>query len=350
MPACLLLVSPGANRVYGAEAPRLAAAELALTAPWALDVRPERLAGVDYVAFGGSAPLGPDERADLARQSCAGGLFEVVGAPDEAAASGTTAPDVLLRPCELPDVYRLPDDLVTIPKYQGKTNERFTHLLVHLTLAAAGSASADATVATARRPSVLDPLAGRGTTLLTAWRFGCDACGVEADEAAFDALGAYVTTYLRRTRTHHTAATTPVRREGRRVGRRYDACVAPDDLRLTVFTGDTRDSAALYGKRRFDAIVTDAPYGVVHGARSGAGRERSPALLLREALPVWAGQLRSGGALGLAWNTYGLRRDELLGLLTECGLVPRTGGTWNELSHRVDSSIVRDVVVAVKPA
>jgi len=341
MPRSLMLVSPGANRVYGASAPRLAAAELALTAPWARDVCPERVAGVDYVAFGSDAALAPDERWDVVRQSCAGGLFEVV----EPGPPGTA--DLLLRPQNLPEIYRLPDDLVTIPKYQGKTNERFTHLVVHLTLAAAGSAGA--TAAAARRPSVLDPLAGRGTTLLTAWRFGCDACGVEADDATFDALGAYVTTYLRRTRTHHTAATTPVRREGHKLGRRFDATVAPDDLRLTVFTGDTRDSAALYGKRRFDAIVTDAPYGVVHGARSGTARDRSPALLLREALPVWAGQLRAGGALGLAWNTYGLRRDELLGLLTDCGLVPRTGGAWDELSHRVDSAIVRDVVVAVKP-
>nr|WP_285127244.1 hypothetical protein [Propionibacterium freudenreichii] len=39
----------------------------------------------------------------------------------------TTSPsEVLLRPIELPRSDVLDDDLVTIPKYRGKTNELFT--------------------------------------------------------------------------------------------------------------------------------------------------------------------------------------------------------------------------------
>ncbi|MCL2316825.1 MAG: site-specific DNA-methyltransferase, partial [Actinomycetia bacterium] len=237
-------------------------------------------------------------------------------------------------------------------KYPGKTNEQFTALLLNLTLAAAGVVPPppEAPVP-ARRPCVLDPLAGRGTTLLVAWRAGCDAAGVEADGAAFEAMAAYVTTYLRRTRRHHRAETTPVRRDRRKLGRRFDATWLDASLTLTVFTGDTRDSAMLYGKRRFDAVVTDAPYGVVHGAREASGpRDRSPAQLLREALPVWAGQLRPGGALGLSWNTYSLARSDLLGLVRASGLEPCTGGPWDRLAHRVDASIERDLVVAVRPA
>ena len=111
-----------------------------------------------------------------------------------------------------------------------------------------------------------------------------------------------------------------MRREGRSIGRRLDVEIRPEHgeraLSLTAFSGDTRQSAALFGKRRFDAVIADAPYGVVHGSRTdvrgAAGkRDRSVAGLIGEALQVWAGQLKSGGALGLSWNTHGLARERL---------------------------------------
>jgi hypothetical protein len=70
--------------------------------------------------------------------------------------------------------------------------------------------------------------------------------------------------------------------------------------------------------------------------------------LLREALPVWSGQLKHGGALGLSWNTYGLSREDLSQLAVEAGLTPLTDGPYLEFGHRVDASIHRDVFVAVK--
>ena len=121
------------------------------------------------------------------------------------------------------------------------------------------------------------------------------------------------------------------------------------ELIATLFTGDARDSGSLYGKKRFDAVVTDAPYGVVHGADSGGKRSRTPAQLLAEAIPVWAGQLHPGGALGLSWNTLGLSREDLAALLTEADLHVQQGGAWDRFAHRVDSSIRRDLIVAVKP-
>ena len=75
----------------------------------------------------------------------------------------------------------------------------------------------------------------------------------------------------------------------------------------------------------------------------------TPAGLLREAIPVWASQLMHGGALGLSWNTFGLTREDLASLLTDAGLTVREGGPWERFAHRVDSSIKRDLMVAVKP-
>ena len=249
----------------------------------------------------------------------------------------------------LPEVDELDDDFVSIPKYPGKTNEQFTRLLLNVTLS-------QVRLPRDRPWTVLDPLAGRGTTAAVAWRAGLDAAGVEADAKAFEALAAYWKTFLRRKRLKHKADVTPVRREGRSIGKRFDASATlPGGRRaeFAMFTGDTRDSLPLFGQRRFEAIVTDAPYGVVHGSRSDvigtAGkRDRSPAGLLGEAVGGWARQLKSGGALGISWNTLGLPREDLAALLAGAGLEVRDGGRWLEFGHRVDSSINRDLMVAVK--
>ncbi len=160
----------------------------------------------------------------------------------------------------------LDDDLVRIPKYPGKTNEQFTRLLVNLTLSAV------------RRPDgprrVLDPMCGRGTTLTTALTLGHDAVGVEQDDKALEAAATFLRTYLRAS----GSSTPPTsRRSGGRVADR----AAPRRLRLAgaVRPGaepehprrDARESATLCGRRRFDAVVADAPYGVVH-ASAGRGR------------------------------------------------------------------------------
>jgi tRNA G10 N-methylase Trm11 len=146
----------------------------------------------------------------------------------------------------------------------------------------------------------------------------------------------------------------PVRREGKSLGKRFDAEVSVDGhtMSLGIFTGDTRQSAKLWGKRRFDAIVTDAPYGIVHGSvsdvRGGTRRDRSATGLLADSIPVWVGQLRTGGALGMSWNTLGTPRERVAELLTAAGMTVRDEGPWRRFSHRVDSSVHRDVIVAVR--
>jgi hypothetical protein len=329
----LVLLSPSANRVYAGAADALVAAELRILL--GSDdpdlVRPVDVAGVGYLAVG----VGDlDDRTEAALGLLSAG-FAVYRREGE-----------LLRPVPLARPDRLDDDLVTIPKYPGKTNEQFTRLLTNVTLASC-------TRATDGPQSVLDPMCGRGTTLSTALILGHDAAGVESDLKAVEAYTAFLKTYLRRKRLKHTIDMTPVRREGKSLGRRLDLAVTPQaggrTQNLSVFSGDTRHSATLYGRRRFDAVVTDAPYGIVHGSQPLDGkRDRSAAALLSETLGVWAGQLKTGGALGLSWNTYGLTRERISALATEAGLRPLEAGPYLAFGHRVDSSIHRDVFVAVK--
>jgi hypothetical protein len=334
----LILLAPSANRIYASEADRLVAAELKIMLgvgdPPALE--PTILAGIGYLAL-------PAENLDELTCQALGRL------------SGRYAvfrrEHGRLQPIEImtPDLFD--DDLVTIPKYPGKTNEQFTRLLINVTLASLRRAVSGPI-------SILDPMCGRGTTLSTAMMLGCNASGVEVDSKAVDAYAAYLRTYCRRKRLKHTLQVSPVRRAGKVIGKRLDAEIIPagreQSLALTVFTGDTRQSAALFGKRRFDAVVADAPYGVVHGSqtevRGASGkRDRSAEGLISEAVPVWAGQLKAGGALGLSWNAIGLKRERLLEHLSAAGLEPLDFGPYRDFEHRVDSSIIRDIVVAIKP-
>lgn len=332
MPRHLMLRQPSANRVYAGESAALTAAELELTCPFASEIAETRLAGVSYLGFE-APPLRDEQLAAIASQSACYALF--------------TAEGDLLRPVALPRVDVLDDDLVTIPKYQGKTNEQFTRLLMNVTLAAV------IREATGAR-QILDPLCGRGTTLSTALIAGHDAYGVEADTKAFEQLASFTKTWLRRKRIKHNADVTGVRREGKAIGKRFDATIHLDQrtLHLTAFTGDTRSSADLFGKKKFDAIVTDAPYGVVHGSDGIGGsqqRTRTPAALLAESIPVWARQLMHGGALGISWNTLGLSREDLAATFDKAGLIVCEDGAWEHFAHRVDSSIRRDIMVGIKP-
>ena len=336
----VILLAPSSNRVYAGEAARLMAAELRVLlgrergADGQAEIAPIMIAGIGYLELA-LDDLDGHARAALGRLS---GFLAVFRRDSDH-----------LLPVEVPRPDRFDDDLVTIPKYAGKTNEQFTRMLINVTLASL--------VGRPREPAaILDPLCGRGTTLSTGLTFGHDVAGVESDLKAIEAYATFLRSYLRRKRLKHTVEMSPVRREGRSLGRRLDATITPPyggrPLSLAVFSGDTRQSASLFGKRRFDAVVADAPYGVVHGSQSdvrgtSGKRDRSAAGLIAEALPIWAGQLKPGGALGLSWNTYGLSRERLVELVAAAGLRPLDAGAYREFDHRVDSSIQRDILVAV---
>lgn len=324
----LLLPNPSGNRVYAGAAAELAAAEVAITVPGVdpESVRTVTVGGVDHVAF--RAPIDRDVLAQLSSR------FLVSTVDDRGR----------LTPLDLGPATVLDDDLVTIPKYPGKTNEQFTRLLLGV---AVGALPAQPTPY-----KVLDPLCGRGTTTSCAWLAGHHGYGVELDRKAIESHAAFLRTWLRRKRLKHKVSTSPVRREGTHLGARLDATVTVPGtgttLELGIMPGDTRASAELWGRRRFDAVVTDAPYGVVHGSRRGSGRQRTAADLLAEAVPVWAGQLRRRGVMAIGWNTLGLPREDLLSMMADAGLEPRDDGPWRRLGHRVDSSVHRDVAVAVR--
>ena len=337
-----LLVSPSANRVYARTAAALTVAELGVLGETVLpgrlgEVRPDAIAGVDYVTFEGD--LDEHALAHVANVSTAFALFERVGDA--------------LRPVALRRLDCLDDDLLTILKYQGKTNELFTKLLLNVTVLASGSAGRMLT----ERLHVLDPLCGRGTTINQALMYGWHAAGVDVDERDVEAYAAFLPRWLKDKRLKHTAATSRLRRDGRTLGRRFDASLAVDKeawaagdtITVSMAQADTLETPTIFRAASVDVIVTDAPYGVQHGSRSGGGLQRSPLDLLAAAVPGWATVLRPGGAIG-----HRRQPADEPAQRTSAGCSPTRGSSrvdtpaYRGFEHRVDQAIQRDVVVARK--
>lgn len=329
-----LLIAPSTNRVYADAALRLTGAELAIFGGSVLSGRPAdvaelKLGGVRYLGF--TAELTGADVGYLSNLSSSYALFELVDGG-------------LLRPVELRPLARYDDDLITIPKYAGKTNEQFTRLMLNAAVLASGSATAMPD----GRLTVLDPLCGRGTTLNQALMYGYDGIGIERDGKDVDAYAAFLRAWLKRKRLKHHAELNPVRRDRRLVARRFEVTIgaAPAPQRLTVFNADTVDAREFLRAGCADVLVADAPYGVAHGVPGTGGRSRGLRDLLHAAIPVWAQLLRPGGALALAWNTYNADRAEVAAVLSGNGLTVLDGPGYTDLEHRVDQAIIRDVLVA----
>ena len=339
-----LLILPATNRVYAEASVRLTQGELGVFNETVLggrlhDISDTTLGGVPYVVFSGER-LTDRDVAFLANLSSVYALFEVEGQ--------------LLRPVQLRPLDRLDSDLLTIQKYQGKTNEHFTKLLLNITLAS--TSFADQVLD--RKFIVLDPLCGRGTTLNQAMMYGYDAAGIEINRRDFDLYRSFIVTWLKRKRVKHQAKEGPVRRNKQVIGRRLDVTlrVTKEESKtgatidLTMVSADTMQGLEFFRPRSFDVLVADAPYGVQHGSRTAErGLARSPLELLASALPVWTKLLRSGGAIGISWNTYVAKREEFGKLLVDNGLELLESDAYLGFKHWVDQAIVRDAVVARKP-
>jgi SAM-dependent methyltransferase len=353
------LILPSHNRVYADAAPSMARAELAVLSAALPDAAIEDgsvgetlIGGVPYVTFQ-SDSLSERDVALLANLSSLYALFEVTGATG----------NELLRPVPLRRLDRFDDDLLTILKYAGKTNEQFTKLLLNVTLASSGVAR-EVLPPQGRRLAVLDPLCGRGTTLNQALMYGFDAYGMDTDRRDVEAYAVFIQRWLKDKRLKHQADFSPVRRDRQVVARRLtaefaatkDEYKAGDVQRLEVVEADTTQVAEFFRKASADLVVADLPYGVQHGShaagRAGGERRapaRNPVELLRAAAPAWAKTLRPGGALGISWNTLVVRREQAAEALAAAGLEVLDSAPYHAFRHRVDQAITRDILIARPP-
>ncbi|HEY9558397.1 MAG TPA: hypothetical protein VIR58_16790 [Acidimicrobiales bacterium] len=343
-----LLPKASSNRVYGESAFDLTVAELALVAEAAGlslgEIERSEIGGVDHLIVevdDDAAPLTARAIAVLSNLSSLHALYEL-------------RPDGLLRPLEVAPLRCQDEDVVTIQRYPGKTNEAFTHLLVNAALAAAHGGFER--LLGGGRLRLLDPACGRGTSLNRAIVYGLDAVGIEHDDRDVDAYETFLLTWLKDKRLKHAVERARLRKGRPAPARRLVVTYGGGKDRSThhkveVVADDTARTRDHVGARSIDLLVCDLPYGVQHGSRPVSGElQRGPADLLRDALPAWVESLRPGGGVALGWNTKTLSRSALVERLMGSGLELARPADDTAFVHRVDRSITRDVVVARRPA
>ena len=204
-----VLISPLAKAAYFDAVLEVARAELVACGFEAAEV--VSTGGMEFL----QVEADEDALAQLSRLSFVQGFFAVDG---EA-----------FLPLDQTADFKFPEALVYGQKYQGKTNELVTRLAINVGLANMSTAS--------NRVTPLDPMAGRGTTLMWALRYGFDARGIEIDDKSTEMFHAHIKKQSKLARLKH-------RTESGRIGKikkqgKFERFTF-EDQKLTMVNGDSR--------------------------------------------------------------------------------------------------------------
>ena len=329
-----ILKNPAHSRVSFLGSDTLAINELTAVANniSAKNIRISEIGGVPYVLFDCDNTLPEDAITTVSRLSFVYAIFEIL-------------PGEMFKPVTLAPNYFLDRELSGILKYTGKTNELFTRLMLNL-----------AQLHIKNPPNILnilDPLAGKGTTLYEALMQGHNAYGVEADDKMPGESVIYLKKYLETAKQKHENHTEKVSGQGasgKFTSVRNQITIA-GTRHFEMVAGDTRNTQAFFKKNFFHAIIADLPYGVQHGSKlsqnkKGTAITRNALGLISEAIPGWKRVLKPGGVIVLAWNLFLISKHEMTELLTTNDFtIPCLGA---DFSHRVDQAIDRDLIVGIK--
>ena len=256
-----VLISPEAKSAYFHDYKQVALEEIRFV----LGERPVEEVSVGPLEFL-ELEAGADELVRLSQLSFVQGLFGLDGDA--------------LKPMDVMPDWLLHEDFVFGSKFKGKTNERLTQLLLNLGLAAIDKAPQD-------KVKLLDPMAGRGTSLLWALRYGMQAFGIEQDARAIDDVRQIVKKWTKVHRQKHKLRDGFIGKPNRQnKGKFIDFQLADNGMRFVI--GDAREAAQLI-KDKVDLIVSDLPYGVQHFTTD---KTRNPLDVIQESLPGWLDRLK----------------------------------------------------------
>ena len=340
-----ILKNPGYTRVSFQHSDGLIAGELALAAlklsTPCENIRHTHIGGIPYVLFDRRVPIGKNDLTLLSRLSFTYAIFELQGN--------------LLRPIEINPDFFLDKELSGILKYSGKTNELFTRLMINVATFHIKNASTTL--------NILDPLAGKGTTLLEALMQGHNAYGIEIEPKPPQESMTYLKKYLETARYKHTSHTekiSGVSDYGKFTSTRYQLQIARDKeaerrgnvRQFEIIAGDARNAQYFYKKNQFHAIIADLPYGVQHSStdshRKNHSFTRNAFGLISEAMLGWTKVLKPGGTIVLAWNLFLIPRAQIAQLMASHGLIIPENADAINFAHRVDQAIDRDLIVGIK--
>lgn len=321
-----ILRTAGHNQVYYKTAGQLAQVEVALCLTSLLHdpVVLEDIGGLSYVTFSTEQPLIQEELQIISRLSPTFGLFLKEGE--------------LLRPITLPNTQVLDRSVATILKYQGKTNELFTRMLLNI-------AYTNCNVSP-ENTKILDPVAGKGTTLFEALSLGSQVYGVEVQEKSVQEGQNHLKKFLEHGKIKHKTGSLRVSGPNKSFTAKRHT-IDFENQHFEMICGDSKYCDQYFSSDFFHIVVGDLPYGVQHGNQAG-GKHRSPSGLLHGCVKGWHKVLKKQGVLVLSWNVHVLSREQMEGILEKYGFIVMKEPPFDGLEHTVDASILRDVVVAKK--
>ncbi len=337
-----ILANPGHNRIYFDAALKIAIAELeAISTAYDMEISEIEEGNLGLpasICFTSNKELKEEAFKALGFSSIYYTLFEIVEGG-------------LLRPISVPDFRTFPESMVQMLKYNGKTNEQFTRLMVNLALSACNTGS--------NKITLFDPMCGKGTTLYEGFIRGFDVMGIEINEQWTQEIQTYVVRFLKEGKYKHKARKTKQSgQNGKKIANIFNLTAAAEKADFNdgvvqsfqLFNADTRKTNLLLKKKSCDIIVSDLPYGVQHGSKSENETKmaRSARRLLEEALPTWHHVLKTKGSIVLSYNEFTMKYDEVAIALEESGFKVLDEAPYINYFHRVNQSINRNLIVAIK--
>ncbi len=344
----LILQHPGHNRVYYNLSGELALSELKI-ASQRLNVICDaieivEIQNVRYLSLTTEGEITEYDLQLLSRLSFVFAIFKVEKYGEDK--------------CFIPiskDNYEYVDPKISsLLKYQGKTNELFTKMMINVALLSSSFNFNE-------KIHLLDPVAGRGTTLFEGIVYGFDVTGIEIDSKSTHATSLFFKKYLEAERFKHVANTRQVYGKSKSEAiyvQEFEYALDKDKFKsaelrknLSIVTGSSQDTSKYFKKDSFHVIVGDLPYGISHGNsidKKAASVTRNPSELLNQCLPQWHQVLKKGGVVVVAWNSFVVSKQKLAEIFLANGFDIFTEYPYNNFEHLVDKSIKRDIIVAKK--
>jgi len=340
-----ILYNPGHNRVYFDTSLRLSAAEFAVAAPKLSvecgEITRQNICGIDYLTFQTEGELKLSDIKIISGLSFVYALFKIE------AIGGET----YFKPVQRVDGAFVDESIGSILKYTGKTNELFTRMLINVACYSQNNGESI---------RLLDPVAGKGTTLYEGLIKGFDVYGIEIGDAVVNEAYHFVKKFLETARYKFEYSSMRIsgpKRSFSALRHSFKTAATKEEFKnkntktIEFIAGNSLYADKYYKKNFFDIIAGDLPYGVQHGnvtKENQSSLTRNPAELLSACLPAWSAVLKPGGIIALAWNSNVLPRGEMENIFEERGLSVLNEGPYLQFEHRVDQSILRDIIIAQK--
>lgn len=338
----VILANSGHNRIYFDTAVKIAVSELqAIASAYDMEINEIEERNIELpasICFTTKRELKEEDFKVLGFSSIYYALFEIVEGG-------------LLKPITVPNFHTFPESMVQILKYNGKTNEQFTRLMVNLALSTCRTSS--------NKITLFDPMCGKGTTLYEGFIRGFDVRGIEINKKWTQEIQTYVVRFLKEGKYKHKVQKLKQSDlKGKKIANGFSLTAAAEKADFNngnvqtfqLFNCDTRKANHLMKKKSCDIIVTDLPYGVQHGSKNNnnSTMSRSPLELLKETLPAWHYVLKTKGSIVLSYNEFTMKYNDVAVELEKNGFKVLDESPYNNYLHRVDQSINRNLIVAVK--